>query len=368
MTDRTTGDHLYIHVPFCVQKCGYCAFYSVVDRDDALLDRYVEALLRELELRKSGDERWSTVYFGGGTPSLLGSGRVARLMEAIAPAGDAEVTLEANPETVTEELLVGLREVGVNRLSLGIQSLAEDELRYLGRIHDSSRARRALELVQSDFERVSIDLIYGLPGQTVAGWLTQLEQAVLLGAEHLSAYELTYEPGTPLGNVEGRTPDRTEFFFATHERLDELGMEGYEVSNFGRSAAARSRHNLATWAYRPYVGLGPGAHSFSGPGAGAERRWNAPDLDRYLQAAGSDRIPHSTESLTAEQQLLERLMLGLRTSVGVSGAALPLSDETFRGRLVTAAERGLLRHEGGFVRPTLKGMGLADGLADQLVG
>ena len=361
-------NHLYIHVPFCLQKCGYCAFYSVVDRDDAVLDRYVEALLGELELRELGGGRWQTVYFGGGTPSLLGIDRVARLLDKIAPPVDAEVTLEANPETVTEELLLGLREAGVNRLSLGVQSFADDDLRYLGRVHDGHRARRALELAMQIFARVSIDFIYGLPGQTVAGWLDQLEQAVSLGTEHLSAYELTFEPGTPLGNQLGETPDRTDFFFATHERLGELGLEGYEVSNFARSAAARSRHNLATWAYLPYLGLGPGAHSFSGPGVGAERRWNAPDLPAYLRGGETRQIPHATESPTTEQQLLERLLLGLRTSMGVATAELPLSDESFCSRLTIAVERGLLRHEREFVKPTLQGMGLADGLADQLVG
>lgn len=360
-------DHLYIHVPFCLQKCAYCSFYSIADADDDLVDRYVDAVVAEMVLRGVGAGGWKTVYFGGGTPSLLGADRVGRLLEKIGAPASAEVTLEANPESVTAELLADLRNVGVNRLSLGVQSLVDDDLRYLGRVHDSRRGRLALDLAMRVFERASIDLIYGLPGQTVDGWLEQLDRAAALGSEHLSAYELTYERGTPLGDLGEQNPDRTEFFFATHERLGELGMEGYEVSNFARSAEARSRHNLATWAYRPYLGLGPGAHSFSGPGASAARRWNEPDLEAYLKDTRTGQVPHTLETLSLEQQLLERLMLGLRTTIGIDLQEFPV-DTSFLGRLERCEEQGMLRRSGDLIQPTLEGMALADGLAADLLG
>jgi oxygen-independent coproporphyrinogen-3 oxidase len=245
--------------------------------------------------------------------------------------------------------------------------MVEEDLRYLCRVHDAGRARLAIELANRSFERVSVDLIYGLPGQSVDGWLEQLEGVVALGTEHLSAYELTYEPGTPLGRKADGNPDRTDFFFATHGHLSKLGFRGYEVSNFARSEEARSRHNLATWAYRPYVGIGPGAHSFSGSGELAVRRWNRADLKSYLEAATGRSVPHQSESLTAEQQLLERLMLGLRTSAGVVVDS-ELMKPSFSERLDRCEDAGLVLRQGGRIVPTLEGMGLADGLAARLAG
>ncbi len=359
-------DHLYIHVPFCLQKCGYCAFYSVTRWDEGVLDRYVDAILAEMHLRGVDGSGCKTVYFGGGTPSLLGADRVARLLRHLNVPGDAEVTLEANPERVAERLLNDLREAGVNRLSLGVQSLVDGNLRYLCRVHDSGRARAAIELANQVFQRVSLDLIYGLPDQSLEGWLAQLEHVPSLDATHLSAYELTYEPGTPLGSAVDEIPDRTEFFFATHERLGELGFEGYEVSNFARSVEVRSRHNLATWDYRPYAGVGPGAHSFSGPGVTATRRWNDSDLAGYLEATQDGQVPHRSECLSPEQQLFERLMLGLRTKAGVS-IDEALLDRPFLHRLGQCEKEGLLVLREGRIIPTLEGMGVADGLATRLI-
>ena len=206
------ADHLYIHMPFCLSKCRYCAFYSVTDRDDELLDRYTDAVVAELGQRVTDTRPWKTVYIGGGTPSLLGPRRVERILCAVAAQGslaEAEVTLEANPETVTKSLLVDLRSAGVNRLSLGLQSLVDDQLRYLGRIHNARRGREALSIARQTFDRLSIDLIYGLPEQSVGEWVILLTEAAALGTEHLSAYELTYEPGTPLGDAADETPDRS---------------------------------------------------------------------------------------------------------------------------------------------------------------
>ena len=367
-------EHLYIHVPFCLNKCGYCAFYSETGWDEELLDRYVAGVLSELEARVEGGLKWRTVYFGGGTPSLLGAHRVGSILEAVAACGtltEAEITLEANPETVTSALLADLGSAGVNRLSLGLQSLNDSELRYLGRVHDGRRGREALAAGSAAFDRVSIDLIYGLPGQTVPGWLDMLKESVALGTEHLSAYELSYEPGTALGAKGSDAPGHADYFFATHECLAELGLTGYEVSNFARSRAARSRHNEATWCYRPYMGVAPGSHSLEVTDETATRRYNRASLADYLAGAAEGVVPHDTETLTSEQQLLERLMLGLRTTAGLDLSHLnhlfdPPSGAGLNKRLVRLEEQDLLRRDKDLIRPTLRGMALADRLASDL--
>jgi oxygen-independent coproporphyrinogen III oxidase len=371
-----TDAHLYIHVPFCLSKCGYCAFYSEPHWDDHLLDRYADAVVTEFQTRVGKPRSWKTAYFGGGTPSLLGPKRVVRILSAVAgheSLDDTEVTLEANPETVTLGLLKDLRSAGVNRLSLGLQSLDDAELRYLGRAHDVRRGREALEAALRTFDRVSIDLIYGLRGQTVESWLRTLHEAAGLGPGHLSAYELTLDPGTPLGDAGSDAPGHADFFFATHECLAELGFQGYEVSNFARSPAARSRHNLATWAYRPYLGFGPGAHSLERNADAAIRRFNRPALADYLAGARTGSVPHEKEPLTPPQQLLERLMLGLRTDVGLDLSHIrhlltEAAADSLASRLSRLETQGLLRLDNDHIRPTLRGMALADGLAAELSG
>ncbi len=365
--------HLYFHVPFCVSKCGYCAFFSVADKDDSLLDQYVDAVLAEAAERIGATPRIKTVYFGGGTPSLLGARRVERILHVLGDSNaldEAEVTLEANPESVTKDLMRDLRMAGINRVSLGLQSFHDDALNLLGRSHDARQGQHALATARAVFDRISVDLMYGLPGQTVASWETDLERVAALGTEHLSAYELTYEKGTPMGDRPHGQEDRTEFFFDTHRILAAHGLEGYEVSNFARCDAARSQHNLATWAYIPYMGLGPGAHSFTGPGTTATRRWNLPDLRGYL-GAQQGAVPYEVEHLSGAQQQLERLMLGLRNRVGVDlldlfgGRGVP---QGVQQQLQELEQRGLIIVRGSRLTPTLEGMGLADGLASQLTG
>lgn len=365
------ADHLYIHVPFCQSKCHYCAFYSVPEPTDDTLDAYVRAVRCEATARIGDRPHFQTVYFGGGTPSLLGAQRIIEVLEHLSSLGrltDAEVTLEANPESVTEALLAEITGAGVNRISLGLQSLEDHALKWLGRPHTARQGRLALDAVQRHVERSSIDLIYGLPGQSLEDWKDELVQAASLGTEHISAYELTYEPGTVLGDRPHETGDRSELFFATHQTFKELGLAGYEVSNFACGTEARSRHNLATWAYHPYLGLGPGAHSFSGPGAGAYRRWNLGDVTRYIDGTAKGSVPHESEGLSRYQQSLERVMLGLRTVAGFSLDAVEESEglsPAFSERLRDLETRGLVVVADGLVRPTLEGMGLADGLAAQ---
>lgn len=368
--------NLYLHVPFCCARCAYCAFYSTTAAPPALMDRLCAALLTEAS-EAAGDGPWSTVYLGGGTPSLLGVERVAGLLgglRARAPfAADVEVTLEANPEGLGARDAQGYRDAGVTRLSLGVQSFDDEDLRLLARPHDAATARRAVAGALDAGLRTSLDLIYGLPDRTEAHWRAQLDAAAELGVRHLSAYELSLEPGTRLGAAwPDGLGDRAALFFRTHEHLAILGFEGYEVSSFARAAEDRSRHNLATWDHRTYRGLGPGAHSYLETASGPVRRWNLPDLEGWLAAIeGGGAPPRDEEMLDAEQRLLERVMLGVRTRAGIDLIALrrecgDAAADALLDRASEVVDAGLLILEDDHLRPTLEGMALADRLAIEL--
>jgi oxygen-independent coproporphyrinogen-3 oxidase len=368
--------HLYLHVPFCRSRCAYCAFYSTTAATPVLLDRYCKALLAEAS-EAAGDGPLETVYFGGGTPSLLGVDRIAGLLEGLR-AGvpftqDAEVTLEDNPEGLAPGDAAGYRDAGVTRLSLGVQSFDDADLHLLGRPHDGATARRAVAGALDAGLRTSLDLIYGLPGRSGEQWCAQLDAAAETGVEHLSAYELSVEPGTPFAaRWPGGLGDRAALFFDTHEHLATLGFEGYEVSSFARSPEHRSRHNLATWEHRFYRGLGPGAHSFLPGTDGPMRRWNLPDLRGWLETLEAGATPpRGQEILDGEQRLLERVMLGVRTRRGVDLGALrrecgDAATDALIQRATNPTEAGLLVLEADRLRPTLEGMALADRLAIEL--
>ncbi|SHK12613.1 oxygen-independent coproporphyrinogen-3 oxidase [Desulfatibacillum alkenivorans DSM 16219] len=315
---------LYIHVPFCKKKCRYCDFYSVTD--DSAMPAYIQALKREMQIREWDAGPFDTVFFGGGTPSVLPPGRVAEILErasliyGIAP--DAEVTLEANPGTVSQSDLEAFRSAGVNRISLGVQSLDDQTLQFLGRIHSAFEARLALDwAMEAGFDSVGCDLIYGVPGQTKKSWTKDLEGVLAYGPDHLSCYMLTIEESTPLGLMlergefspmdEGRVG---ELFLHTSDFLENEGFLHYEISNFARGREKTCRHNLHYWNHAPYLGLGPAAHSYSGE----TRQWNISDLDQYLELiqAGNSAVEEE-ESLTTSQHMLEWLYVGLRQAKGI---------------------------------------------------
>ena len=264
---------LYVHIPFCAAKCGYCDFNSYAGQE-SLIPAYSEALLREAEMWSAAYRDWraETLFFGGGTPSLMPLAELERILEGLRRhfelTRDAEVSLEANPGTVDDPYLSRLRELGVNRLSLGVQSFRDDELTFLGRIHSAGEARSAYGAARSaGFDNLSLDLIFGLPGQAADRWLGSLEEAMGLGPEHLSLYPLTVEEGTPLARdvAGGRTPApdpdlQAELYERAAERLASAGYEQYEISNWSRPGY-RCRHNLTYWRNGWWLGLGAGAHS-----------------------------------------------------------------------------------------------------------
>jgi oxygen-independent coproporphyrinogen-3 oxidase len=369
---------LYLHVPFCSALCPYCDF-AVNVGGEARRSRFVELLLAELDLVAPPGRPFETVYFGGGTPSLLDPANVARIVDALRGrhlvAAGCRFYLEANPEDATESRLEGLRAAGISTLSLGVQSLDAESLRFLGRRHSPEDARRAVRLArEAGFATVSIDLMYGLPGQTEDDWRADLERALALAPDHLSCYQLTIHERTVFGSrvASGRmvpTPAAVEadLFRLTHHLCESSGYQGYEVSNFARAEEHRSRHNEKYWSHAPYLGLGPSAHSFDG----RERSWNARSYFDWARSVSQGTRPLAgREKLDDEALLLETLMLRLRTRDGLD---LGVVRERFgidllalnRGFVDRALSDALLLLEGGTLRPTVEGLALADGLASR---
>ncbi len=358
---------LYLHVPFCTWVCKYCDFnaYAVLE---GLIPPYVDALSREIDL--AGAELplgpLETVFIGGGTPSLLTSAQVRQVLDrarAIGLATGAEVTLEANPSNVTAERVEGWLAAGVNRLSIGVQSLQPDALRFLERLHSGPDAIAAIRRARTGgFANVSADLLFAVPGVNLAAWLDTLESVLAEGVQHLSAYELTVESATRLGQ-EVRTglvhmpgeDDQLEQYWAAAARLEAAGYAHYEISNWAQQGYA-CRHNLAAWNYQPYLGCGAGAHSmFRLDDGSTERRWNVKGPHAYIkQVTGSGRAIDGSETLSPERARGEAAMIGVRL-LGGTGAAREFPAQ--RQQLVDA---GLLIEADAQVRLTRRGVELAN--------
>jgi len=357
---------LYVHWPYCRARCPYCDFNAHV-REGIDEGRFLRALLTDLafEARRVGPHRLASLFFGGGTPSLMSPATVAAIIEAAAsafpPESDVEITLEANPTSVEAGQLRGYRAAGVNRISLGVQALDDAALAFLGRRHSAAEARAALASARATFPRASLDLIYARPGQTEASWRAELREGLAFGLDHLSLYQLTIEPGTPFARAHARgeidLPDdaaQAALYAATEEEAARAGLALYEVSNYA-VPGAESRHNLAYWRYQPYLGVGPGAHGrvpLRG-GVVATRRVRAPE-------AWIDRVERAGHGLAEEEALdplsraREALLMGLRLAEGVKEeefhrrTGLRLEDAVDpQGLAVAEGEGWLARRPGG---------------------
>ncbi len=329
---RMTTLSLYIHWPFCLAKCPYCDFNSHV-RDRIPQARFRAALRRELawEAERLGPRQLASIFFGGGTPSLMEPETVAMLIDdakhLFEPAGEVEITLEANPTSVEAGKFTAFRDAGINRVSIGVQSLNADDLRMLGRQHSAAQAIGAIEIARTTFPRISFDLIYARPGQTVAVWQTELRQALGLAADHLSLYQLTIEPGTQFATLYQRgaltLPDdetSSALYQTTAEEAARYGLLPYEVSNYARPGG-ESRHNLTYWRYGDYAGIGPGAHGRLTLPAGliATRRHRAPEV--WVERVERDGHGVVEETLLgAVERAREMLLMGLRLSEGIDAA------------------------------------------------
>ncbi|HWQ51222.1 MAG TPA: radical SAM family heme chaperone HemW [Terriglobales bacterium] len=371
---------LYIHIPFCTRKCPYCDFYSVCDL--SMVNRYLAALIKQMEEygRALGGFEADTVYFGGGTPSLLEKGQWKELLEALhknfSVSETAEVTIEVNPASADYRLLKFLRKAGVNRLSVGVQSFNDTELAKLGRLHSASDARNTLkDAKKAGFGNLSVDLMYGLPGQTAADFARSLDEAVGQGIQHLSAYGLKIEPNTPFGRAEDALdlPDE-EVWCEMYEKLvgtcEAAGLMQYEISNFARPGF-ESRHNLKYWTLAEYLGLGPAAHSY----LGGRRFAFARDLTVYCRAfEGGDDAGLLSEDYEAPASgaVADYIMLSLRLKPGLSTADFTRRfrksfEELEGGRLDRFVAAGLMTHEDGRYAFTTKGFCVSNAVLAELI-
>ena len=376
------GIALYIHWPYCARICPYCDFNVVRDRgrveEQAGL---VQAILADMEAQSLlvGPRRLASIFFGGGTPSLMPpeavAAVIARAKSLFSPDGEIEITLEANPTDAEAGRYAALAEAGINRLSMGVQSFDDAALKFLGRDHSAAEARRAVETAGRAFPRLSIDLIYARPGQSVADWTAELTTALDLGFEHVSPYQLTIEPTTAFGRAFARgtltPPDEdlaAALYEATQEVLEGAGFEAYEVSNHARDAAARSSHNLHVWRGGDYLGLGPGAHgrlTLAGERTAtvAHRR-----IADYVAGVAAGSPWAEREALDASGAAEELVLLGLRTVEGVSLTtlqALGLSDQT--GPLADLLADGFLALSQGRVAATASGRPVLDAVLRTLL-
>jgi len=315
---------VYVHIPFCAKRCDYCDFATWTDRDH-LMGGYVDACVAHLA--RSQPVPATSVFFGGGTPSLLPGHQLAQILDAIPRVGAAEVTVECNPDAVDAAKLAAYRAAGVNRLSFGVQSFASHVLLSLNRTHDPANVQTAISLARdAGFERVNVDLIYGTPGESVDDWRRTLDGALALDVEHVSAYALTVEPGTPLGQrvAAGIAPapdddDQAEKYEIADDLLGAAGFQWYEISNWARPGE-ECRHNLLYWSQGDYLAIGGAAH---GHEAG-RRYWNVRTPERYIEYVGAEQSPEAGhELLDATVRAEEAVVLALRTRAGARIAAVP---------------------------------------------
>ncbi len=373
---------IYIHIPFCKQACYYCDFHfstSLKRKEDMLTAIKRELVLRKDELSK---EQIDTIYFGGGTPSILTIDELRILIDTIYEnyevVEDAEITLEANPDDLTSEKIKELAKIPINRLSIGIQSFFDDDLKFMNRAHSAEESRKCLTEATKYFDNITIDLIYGVPNMSNEKWLSNLKQAFDFNIPHISAYALTVEEKTVLHKLieKGKVPPVDEDLALEHynilvEETEKRDFVNYEISNFGKLAYF-SRHNTSYWLGEKYIGIGPSAHSYNG----FERSWNVSNNTKYINALLADELPSENEQLTEINRFNEYVMTGLRTIWGVSFQKV---EKEFGAMYLEELKKGAERHikaglleielrsfSGSVLVITKKGKFLADGIASDL--
>ena len=364
---------IYIHIPFCKQACYYCNFHFSTSLH--YKNELLEALLKEIDLQKNytGYETVESIYFGGGTPSLLSVEEFIMIIEKIKTdfvlKADTEITLEANPDDITEEKLIGWKKAGINRLSIGIQSFFDEDLKWMNRAHNAQQAIENLHLAKKYFENITIDLIYGTPALTNEKWKQNVDFAISMNIPHLSCYALTVETKTPLykmikqGQTENVNPEKqSEQFLLLMEWMEKVDYEHYEISNFSKPGW-RSRHNSSYWMGKNYLGIGPSAHSYNG----TERQWNISNNNKYIESINKGIIPFEKEVLTPVQKQNEYIMTSLRT---MEGMKLEKFDGVDLDKLIAASRKfidsGLIKLENNSLLLTNNGKLLADGIAADL--
>lgn len=369
---------LYIHIPFCASRCVYCGFYSTTL--PALRDAYVDALCQELPLRAEelpADEAITTIYLGGGTPSQLTTDQLDRLFSYIYKVyrpQPVEVTMECNPDDITPAFADWIAQSPIDRISMGAQTFSDDRLRLLRRRHTAAEVRRATTLLrQAGIRNISIDLMFGFPGETLADWEQDIDEALRLGVEHISAYSLMYEEGTTLHRwlSEGRIQEIDDdlslrMYDCLVDRLTAAGYRHYEISNFALPQR-ESRHNSSYWCDVPYMGLGASAHSFDG----RQRSWNVADIETYIAAIGRGERPCTVEALDPDTHYEDVVLTSLRTAEGIDLGKIRCDFGSQRLDFLLAAadqdlRQGYLVREDDHLRLTRRGIYLSDGITARL--
>ena len=370
---------IYIHIPFCKRRCIYCDFFSTTQSEKKA--EYVHALARELEMRKDyvGEEEIETIYLGGGTPSQLSQEELeeifAYIYKVYKVTPDAEITLEANPDDLTPEYVSMLRSLPINRISMGIQTFQEETLKLLHRRHTARQAIEAFRRCrEAGFQNISIDLMYGLPGETLETWEQDLQQAIDLHPEHISAYHLIYEEGTTLWNLreQNKVEEAEEelsltLFKTLIERLTKAGYQHYEISNFCLPGL-HSRHNSSYWTGKKYLGCGPSAHSFDG----TSRQWNVSSLEKYLEGIRSNQLDFELEELDLYTRYNDFVITSIRTCWGMPLAQLRTTyGETLYNYCLRMAkphiEQGVLEIKEDTLKLTPQGIFISDGIMSDLL-
>ena len=368
---------LYIHIPFCKQACHYCDFHfsTSIKKKGEL----IAMLCEEIRLRKDElpDKKLDTIYFGGGTPSLLSSAELKMIFETVYSIfdvrKDAEITLEANPDDLTLENIKTFKNAGINRLSIGVQSFFEEDLQLMNRAHNATEALESIKMAKQFFENISIDLIYGIPGMSNERWRTNIETALSLGLPHFSCYALTIEPNTALKKMIEKGKVKPVDDEASRAHFDILttvlkaeGFTHYEFSNYGRPGFF-SENNTAYWFGKPYLGIGPSAHSYDGK----NRKWNINNNTLYIKSIANGELPLEKEELSTTDRYNEYVMTRLRTIWGVDIKEVEeLFGEIYKTHLLNEVskevELGFLEREGDILKVTQKGKFLSDGIASNL--
>lgn len=372
---------IYIHIPFCKSRCIYCGFYSTTNKE--LKERYVDALIREIHMRKDDFARLgtshspsstSTVYFGGGTPSSLSVCDIERIVGALESTFNgtpSEVTLEMNPDDVTKDYIKAVRQMGINRISMGIQTFDDSRLQFIRRRHNASQAEKAVMAIREEgIHNVSIDLMFGFPNQTMDEWITDIDKAIAMHPTHISAYSLMYEEGTPLfrmlqkGEI-SQIDDETSLAMYTEliNRLTANGYEHYEISNFAMPGY-RSVHNSSYWHDTPYLGFGAAAHSYNKD----TRSWNIPDLKKYIEYTESGVLPSESEVIDADTHYNDLITTALRTREGLNLDDLP---QKYREYALVNARKSISEHlleaTDSHIRLTREGLFVSDMVMSELI-
>lgn len=377
---------LYVHIPFCASRCIYCGFYSTTGKE-SLQDSYIDAIIKEYRARKSylGGEKIKTIYLGGGTPSLLSFDNLRRLgsffvdegiianssTQDICKESVEEFTMECNPNDISEELCHTLEEIGVNRVSLGIQTFSDDRLSFLRRRHRSCEIAPAIEMLRRcGIDNISIDLMFGFPGETIEEWRNDIEKALSLNVEHISAYSLMYEEGTPLYSMlergeisENSENNSVEMYDCLVDMLEAHGYEHYEISNFAKPGK-RSMHNSSYWNGTIYLGLGAAAHSYDG----VSREWNVSDIRQYIDGMTQGPRNYEREELDSDTRYNDLVTTALRTKEGINLSLLESRYYNYIKRYARESiSNGLLEETDGHLRLTRKGYYVSDTVMADLI-